>query len=154
MENHNVIKIFGSKENPIFLPCHASDKMFITKVTRQYSFWLHFFNEKQKKQFIPLPWKIGDFIFKNINKINEFSNHFHNLNLKYDEKIKGFSPNKIFVEHMLAVKFNNSFMHTIQSEEEDNKLSAPTHNVGDLETILSTNEFYKLKGKGLSEKSV
>jgi hypothetical protein len=25
MENHNVIRIFGSKENPSFLPCHASD---------------------------------------------------------------------------------------------------------------------------------
>jgi hypothetical protein len=39
------------------------------------------------------------------------------------------------------------------SEEEYNNLGAPTHNVGDLETILSTNEFYKKKGKGPSEKS-
>jgi hypothetical protein len=67
------------------------------------------------------------------------------VNLKYVEKIKGFDPNKIFVEHMLSVGFNNSFIHTILSEEEDNNLGAPTHNVGDLETILSTNEFYKKK---------
>jgi hypothetical protein len=54
---------------------------------------------------------------------------------------------------MLAVGFNNSFIHIVLSEEEDNNLGAPTHNVGDLEMILSTNEFYKKKGKGPSEKS-
>jgi hypothetical protein len=100
MENSNVIKIFSSKENPSFLPCHVTDKMFVMKVARKYNFWLNFFHEKQKKKFITLPWKIGDFIFRNIKKINEFANHFHNLNLKYDEKIKGFDPNIIFVEHM------------------------------------------------------
>jgi hypothetical protein len=63
------------------------------------------------------------------------------VNLKYVEKIMGFDPNRISVEHMLAVEFNNSFIHTIRSEEEDNNLGAPAHNVGDLETILSTNEF-------------
>jgi hypothetical protein len=46
MENHNVIMIFGSKENRSFLPCHVSDKNFITKVARQYNFWLHFSHEK------------------------------------------------------------------------------------------------------------
>jgi hypothetical protein len=89
-----------------------------------------------------LPWKIGDFIFRNINKTDELANHFHNLNLKYVEMIKGFDPNEISVEHMLAVGFNNSFIHIVLSEEEDNNLSTPAHNVGDLETILSTNDFY------------
>jgi hypothetical protein len=92
-----------------------------------------------------LPWKIGDFIFRNLNKSDEFANHFHNLNLKYAEMIKGFDPNKIFVEHMLTIGFNNSFIHIVLSEEEDNKLGTPAHNAGDLETILSTNEFYKHK---------
>jgi hypothetical protein len=55
MENHNVISIFGFKENPSFLPCHLSDKMFITEVARQYNLCLHFFHEKRKKQSIPLP---------------------------------------------------------------------------------------------------
>jgi hypothetical protein len=100
-----------------------------------------------------LPCKIGYFILKSINKIDDFVNHFHNVNLKYVEKIKGFDPNKIFVEHMLSVAFNNSFIHTILSEEEDNNLGAPTHNVGDLEIVLNTNVFYKQKGKGPSEKS-
>jgi hypothetical protein len=106
-----------------------------------------------KKKFIHFPWKIGDFIFRNINKIDEFVNHFQNVNLKYAEKIKGFEPNRIFVEHILVVGFNNSFIHTILGEEEDNNLGTPAHNAGDLETILSTNELHKKKGKGPSEKS-
>jgi hypothetical protein len=122
-------------------------------VARQYNFWLHFFHEKRKNQFIPLPCKIGDFIFKNINKIDEFVNHFKNVNLNYAKNIKGFDPNKIFVEHMLLVGFNNSFIHTSLNEEEYNNKGSPVHNVGDLETIISTNNFYKQKGKGPSEKS-
>jgi hypothetical protein len=66
---------------------------------------LHFFLEKWKKKFIHLSWKIGDFVFRNINKIDEFVNHFNNVNLKYVEKIKGFDPKKIFLEHMLSVGF-------------------------------------------------
>jgi hypothetical protein len=46
MENYNIIRIFGSKENTSFLPCHIFDKMFVTKVARKYNFWLHFFHEK------------------------------------------------------------------------------------------------------------
>jgi hypothetical protein len=153
MENYNVIKIFGAKENPSFLPWHISDIMFITKVAKKYNFWLHFFHEKRKKQCIPFPWKIGDFVFINMNKIDEFVNHFHNLNLKYAERIKGFDPNEIFVEHMLSVGFSNSFIHIVLGEEEDNNLGTPTLNDGDLETVHSTNKFHKQKGKGPSEKS-
>jgi hypothetical protein len=134
-------------------PLNQEDNQAPQPTARQYNFWLHFFHEKRKKKFIPFSWKLGDFILGNMNKINEFSNHFHNLNLKYVEKIKGFDPSGIFVEHMLAVVFRNSFVHTVLSEEEDDNLSAPTHNVGDLETVLSTNKFYKHKGKGPSEKS-
>jgi hypothetical protein len=104
---------------------------------------LHVFHEKHKNKFIPFPWKIGDFIFRNINKIDEFANHFHNVNMKYVERIKGFDPNIIFVEHMLVVGFSNSFIHIVLSEEEYNNLGTPTHNIRDLETILSTNYFYK-----------
>jgi hypothetical protein len=100
-----------------------------------------------------MPWKIGHCIFKNINKIDEFVNHFQNENLKYVERIKGFDPNIFFLEHMMSVGFNNSFIHTILSEEEDNNLGSHSHKVGDLETILNTNEFCKNKGKGPNEKS-
>jgi hypothetical protein len=100
-----------------------------------------------------LPWKVGDFVFRNMNKIDEFANHFHNLNLKYVENIRGFDPNGIFLEHMLKLSFSSSFIHTVLGEEEDNNLSIPTHTAGDFETVLSTNELYKQREKYPSEKS-
>jgi hypothetical protein len=36
--------------------------------------------------------------------------------MKYVEKVKGFEPNGIFMEHMLALGFNNSFIHIVLSE--------------------------------------
>jgi len=109
--------------------------------------------KKGKKKIISLPWKIGDFIFRNINKIDEFASHFNNVNLKYVEKIKGFDPNKIFVEHMLSVGFGNFLIQTILNEEEEgNNQSTHVHDLGDLEIILSTNDFYKKKRKGPSER--
>jgi hypothetical protein len=93
-----------------------------------------------------LPWNIGDFIFRNINKIDKFASHLNNVNLKYVKNIKGFDPNKIFVEHMLSVGFNNSFIQTTFNEEEEgNNQSIHVDKAGDLETILSTNELYKKK---------
>jgi hypothetical protein len=154
MENYSVIMIFGSKENPAFLPCHITDIMFVTEIARQYNYWLHFFHEKRKKQFIPLPWKVGDFVFRNVNKIDEFAGHFNNLNLRYVERLRGFDPNGIFVEHLLAVGFNNSFIHTLLNEDRDNDENTPAPDAGDLETLQSTNELYKQQGKGPGEKSV
>jgi hypothetical protein len=154
MKNYSVIRIFGSKENPSFLPCHISDKMFVVKIARRYNYWLHFFLEKRKKQFIPLPWKVGDFLFRNMSKIDEFMGHFHNLNLKYVEKVKGLDPSGIFVEHLLSVGFNNSFNNEILNEYRDNSSGTLAHDTDDLETILNTNESYKKRGKGLGEKSV
>jgi hypothetical protein len=42
-ENHSVLMVFGSKENPSFLPCHITNKIFVTEIARQYNHWLHFF---------------------------------------------------------------------------------------------------------------
>jgi hypothetical protein len=47
MENYNVIRIFGSKQNPFFLPCHISGTMFFAGIAREYVYWLHFFHEKK-----------------------------------------------------------------------------------------------------------
>ena len=118
-ENYIVLMVFGSKDNPTFLPCHITDKMFVTEITRQYNYWLHFFHDKRKKQFISLPWKVGDFVFRNVNKIDEFAGHFNNLNLRYAERLRGFDPNEIFLEHLLEVGFNNSFIETRLNEDRD-----------------------------------
>ena len=34
MDNYIVIRIFGSREKPALLPCHITDIMFVTEVTR------------------------------------------------------------------------------------------------------------------------
>ena len=96
MDNYTVIRIFGSREKHALLPRHVTDIMFITEIARQYNYWLHLFHEKRKKQFIPLPWKVGDFVLRNVNKIDEYVAHFNNLNLRYVERLRGFDPNGIF----------------------------------------------------------
>jgi hypothetical protein len=104
---------------------------------------LHFFHEKRKKQLIPLPWKARDLVFRNVNKIDEFIGYFSNLNLRYAKRLRGFNPNGIFVEHLLAIGFNNYFIHTLLNEHIDNDNNTPTIDVGDLETLQSTTELYK-----------
>jgi hypothetical protein len=90
----------------------------------------------------------------NINKIDEFANNFNNISLKYAENLKGFDPNKIFVGHMLSIGFNKYFIQNVLSEEEEfNSQSTHLHNFGDLEILLSSNDFYKQKGKILNKKS-
>ena len=83
MENYNVIRIFGSRESPFSLPYYILEKIFIIEVARKYKFWLHFFNEKIKRQFIPLPWKIREIILRGIAKIDEYSTHLDQFNLKH-----------------------------------------------------------------------
>jgi hypothetical protein len=94
-------------------------------------------------------------MFINTNKIDEFANHFNNVNLKYVENIKVFDTNKLFLGHMFSVGFSNSFIRTIFNEEEEevNNQRNHVHDVGDLETLLSNNDFYKQRGKGPSERS-
>jgi hypothetical protein len=38
MENYNVIRIFSSKENPSFLPCHISDRILLQKLQANINF--------------------------------------------------------------------------------------------------------------------
>ena len=56
---------------------------------------------------------------------------------------------------MLSMGFNNSIIQAILNEEEEegNNQSTHVHDASDLETILSTNDFYKKKGKGPNERS-
>jgi hypothetical protein len=143
MENYNVIRIFGSKQNPCFLPCHISGTMFFVETTSQYTYWLHLFHEKRKFQFIPLPWKVEDFIVRNMNKIDGFVGPFHSFNLKCDEKVKGFDPDGIFVEHLLVVGFKKSFNDTILNEDEYNASGRLARDTSNIETVLNTNDLYK-----------
>jgi hypothetical protein len=59
MENYNIIRIFGSKENPSSLLCHISENMFVAEITRKYNYWLHFFHEKRKNNSYLCLGKLG-----------------------------------------------------------------------------------------------
>jgi hypothetical protein len=152
-ENHSVLMVFVSKENSSFLPCHITDKMFAGKIARKYNHCLHFFHDKKKKQFIPLPWKFGDFVCRNINKIDDFSTHLNNLNLMYIERLKGFNPNGIFQENLLGVGFNTSFIHTHLTQDRNNVDKNPSSVDYDVERLQRANKLYRQHGKVSGEKS-
>ena len=90
---------------------------------------------------------------KNINNTDEFAAHFKKLNLTYAERLKGFDPNGIFGEHLLVVGFNTSFIHRHLTQDRDNVDNNPASTDCDVETLQSTTELYKQRGKGSSEKS-
>jgi hypothetical protein len=74
-------------------------------------------------------------MFRNVNKIDEFTGHFKNLNIKYVERLRGFDPNGIFREHLLAVGFSSSFIHTRLIEDRDSDDNTHAPNDGDIETL-------------------
>jgi len=154
LDIYTVIRIFGSREKPALLPCHITDIMFVIEVARQYNYWLHLFQEKSKKMFIPLPWKVGDFMLSNVNKIDEFAAHSSNLNLRYAESLRGFDPNKIFLQHLQTLGFGNCFFKKHLTENRDTGDNAPASDVSDLDTLQSTTKLYRKQGKGPDEKSV
>jgi hypothetical protein len=100
-----------------------------------------------------LPWKVRDFVCRNVNKIVEFSGHFKKLNLTYVERIKGFDPNGIFREHLLEVGFNSSFIHRHLTEDRDSDDNNPACVDCDAETLQSEIELYRQQGKVSGEKS-
>jgi hypothetical protein len=100
-----------------------------------------------------MPWKVGDHVCRNINKIDEFVGHFKKLNLTYVERIKGFDPNGIFREHLLAVGFSISFIHRHLTEDRDTDDNNPASGDCDVETLQSVNELSIQQGKVSSKKS-
>jgi hypothetical protein len=152
-EDYNIIRIYCSRVAPIYLPFYVSDKMFIIEVCRQYRFWENFFAQRKKKQFIQLPWKVGEITVKNASKIDEFVVQFDPYKLKVVDYVKGFDPQQLFMNHIISTGFSVSFINTYIYEEEENEGNNSQEKlVQDLETIISTNKAYKQHGKVISEK--
>jgi hypothetical protein len=152
-ENHSVLMVFGSKENPAFLPCHITDKMFVAEIARQYNHWLHFFHDKKKKSSFLCPGKSETSCAETSTRLTNLSSHFKKLNLTYAERLKGFDPNGIFREHLLAVGFSSSFIHRHLTEDRDSDDNNPASGDCDAETLQSATELYRQQGKVSSEKS-
>jgi hypothetical protein len=91
---------------------------------------------------------------RNVNKIDEFVGHFKKLNLTYAERLKGFDPNGIFQEHLLAFGFNNSFIHRHLNEDRDSDNNNPSSGDCNAETLQNETELYRQWGKVSGEKSV
>ena len=112
MDNYNIVRIYYSRERPLSLPYYILDRLFNIEVARQYRLWFHFFHEKRKSQFIPLPWKIGEILFRGISKNYEFVVQLDQYNFKFAKEIKGFDPNHLFINHMTSVAFSNALTNT------------------------------------------
>jgi hypothetical protein len=154
MENYSVIRFTVLEKAPIYLPFYVPDKIFVIEVCRQYKFWANFFYERKKKQFISLPWKIGEITLKNASKIDEYAVQFDQYNLKMENEIKGFDPNQYFMNHMTSVGFSVSYANTyLFGEEEDDGKNPEAVPVGDLETVISTNEAHRQHGRVVNERS-
>jgi hypothetical protein len=105
-----------------------------------------------------LPWKIGEILLRSISKIDEFAVQLDQYNLKFAEEIKGFDPNHIFIDHMTSVGFSNSLANTfLFGEEEGDSQDPPTPIVErkkeDIETIVSTTDQHKQRGRVENERS-
>jgi hypothetical protein len=57
-------------------------KLFVVEVCKNTSYGRIYLTRREKKMFIPLPWKIGEIIVKNISHMDELANHFDNFKLK------------------------------------------------------------------------
>jgi hypothetical protein len=64
---------------------YVLDNIFVIEICKQYRFWAHFFHERRKNKFIPLPWKIGEIVLKNVANIDEYAGQFDRFDLKVDK---------------------------------------------------------------------
>jgi len=81
IEDFSIIRLFGCEEKHFLLPFYISEKYFVIDVCKKYKSWVHFFNEKGKKQFIFLPWKVRENIVKHISHLDELIGKLNQLGL-------------------------------------------------------------------------
>jgi hypothetical protein len=103
---------------------------------------LHLLQKKKKDQFIPLPWKVGEFVLKNINKINEFAVHSSIFNLRYAESIRGFNPDNIFRQHLQTLGLGDCFFKKHLPENIDTDDKYPSSDASDLDIVQSYTTLY------------
>jgi hypothetical protein len=78
----------------------------------------NFFYQRNKRHFIPLLWKVGEISLKSASKIDEFATQFDQYNIKLGNEVKGFDPQQWFMNHMVSVGFNASYINTCIYGEE------------------------------------
>jgi hypothetical protein len=78
--------------------------------------------------------------------------------MRYAEEIKGFDPDHLFYNHIVAFGLIPSLINTLIYGEEEGDSHDPNvqevdRNPGDIETIISTTEPHKERGNPSNEKS-
>jgi hypothetical protein len=101
-----------------------------------------------------LPWKIGEFMLKNVNKIDDFATHSSISNLIYAEDIKGFDPYDIFRQHLQTFGLDDCFVNKHLPKNRDSGDNGPASNADEVQTVQSCTKLYTQQGKGPSDKSV
>ena len=76
------------------------------------------------------------------------------MNLRYAENLRGFDPNKFFLQHLQTLGFDNYFFKKHLTENRDTGGNAPSFDVDDLDTLQSNTKLFRQQGKGPSDKSV
>jgi hypothetical protein len=99
-----------------------------------------------------MPWKIGEFVLKNVNKFDDFAAHFSISNLRYDEHIKGFDPYDIFRQHLHSLGLDDCFVNKHLPKNRDSH--GPASDADEVETVQSCTKLYTQQGKDPSDKSV
>jgi hypothetical protein len=84
---------------------------------REYKTWAHLFYYKRKKQSIPLPWKIREFIVNNKTHLDELARHHEHLGLKEAMFVKDFDPNNKFTTQMELIRYSSYFNKVEQFQE-------------------------------------
>jgi hypothetical protein len=148
MDNYNIVRMYCSHEIPLFLPYYILEKLFSIEVARHYRFWLHLFHEKRKRKIIALPWRVGEILLRGTSKIDEFVVHLDQYNLEFIDKIRGFHPKHLFVDHMTSVGFSNALTNTFIFGVEEGNIHDPMvqfidKRKDDIETIMSKIDRYK-----------
>ena len=158
-EEFKVIRSFASEEKPFLLPFYTSDKLFVGEVCRQYKAWAHFIHDKRKKQFIPLPLKIGNFSVKHITHLNELAGHHEQLGFKEAKFVEGLDPNNKFTTHMQLVGYSSHFT-IIEQFQEGGRDNLDLDEImayqvsDDMEEINSTKEGHKQHGREVTDKTL
>jgi hypothetical protein len=118
-------------------------------------FWAHFFNEKRKKQFIPMPMRVGEINVKSISHLDEFFVYFDSFKMREIHEFEGFDPDGLFSAHMFSIGYGSSFTKSLQLDEGGGDNQNPQENFpgshqlplqDDINTLVSTNDQYRQRG--------
>jgi hypothetical protein len=101
------------------------------------------FQRKRKKQFIPLPWRVGEIYFKHISHLDEFVGQLDQLGLKEAQCINGFDPKNLFSAHMSLVEYSSYFSKSKQFEGGGDNKNIPNDSI---EENLNDIEEFKKRG--------